>query len=155
MKELLDEPVAPHSPADAAWLPAPENTHARGWRRKYVDPHARALEAMHAGQASAAIQMMQQELALQSSGRGRFRRKVQLAQLCLSAGKDAVAQPLLDDIAAEIEAHKLDDWEESEVVAGALAFVMQSSKKVQGDAKTRQAIFERICRLNPAQALSV
>jgi len=155
LKELLDEPAAPHSPADAAWPPAPENSHARGWRRKYVDPHVRALEAMHAGQASAAIQMMQQEVALQSSGRGRFRRKVQLAQLCLSAGKDAVAQPLLDDIAAEIEAHKLDDWEESEVVAGALAFVMQSSKKVQGDAKTRQAMFERICRLNPAQALSV
>jgi hypothetical protein len=78
-----------------------------------------------------------------------------LAQLCLAAGKDAVAQPLLDDIAAAIEAHKLDDWEERELVAGALAFVLQSSRKVQADAKTKQALFERICRLDPAQALSV
>jgi hypothetical protein len=73
----------------------------------------------------------------------------------LSAGKDAIAQPLLDDIAAEIESHKLDDWEDRELVAGALAFVMQSSKKIQGDAKAKQAIFERICRLDPVQALPV
>jgi len=57
--------------------------------------------------------------------------------------------------AAEIENHKLDDWEDRELVAGALAFVMQSSKKIQGDAKARQTIFERICRLDAVQALSV
>jgi hypothetical protein len=32
---------------------------------------------------------------------------------------------------------------------------MQSSKKIQGDAKLKQAMFERICRLDPVQALSV
>jgi hypothetical protein len=32
---------------------------------------------------------------------------------------------------------------------------MQYSKKIQGDAKVKQAMFERICRLNPVQAFSV
>ena len=154
LKELLNEPPATQSQVAEARFPA-EHSEAPAWRRKYVDPHVRALEAMHAGQAPAAIQIMQQELDRQSSGRGRFRRKLQLAQLCLSAGKDAVAQPLLEDIAAEIEIHKLDDWEEKELVAGVLAFVLQSSKKVQSDTKMKQAMFERICRLDPAQALSV
>ena len=102
-----------------------------------------------------AIQILQREIERQPSGRGRFQRKLQLARLCLSAGKDAIAQPLLDDIAAEIETHKLDDWEERELVAGALAFLMQSSKKIQADAKARQTMFERICRLDPVQAFSV
>jgi hypothetical protein len=61
----------------------------------------------------------------------------------------------LDDIAASIETHKLDDWEENGLVAEALAVLMQSSKRIQGDAKVKQGIFERICRLDPVRALSV
>jgi type VI secretion system protein ImpA len=110
---------------------------------------------MQAGQVEAAIQILQREIEREPSGRGRFQRKLQLARLCLTAGKDAIAQPLLDDVAAAIEAHKLDDWEDREVVAGALAFLMQSSKKIQGDAKAKQAVFERICRLDAVQALPV
>jgi type VI secretion system protein ImpA len=155
LKELLNEPAAPPLQSGAHWFTPSEDTQVPGWRRKYVDAHLRALEAMQAGEVPAAIRIMQQALEQQSSGRGRFRRKLQLAQLCLSAGKDAIAQPLLDDIAAEIEAHKLDDWEERELVAGALAFLLQSSKRVQADAKTKQAMFERICRLDPAKAMSI
>ncbi|HEY7392095.1 MAG TPA: type VI secretion system domain-containing protein, partial [Bryobacteraceae bacterium] len=119
------------------------------------DPYERALEVMKAGKVSDAIGILQQQIERQPSGRGRFQRKLQLAQLCLAAGKETIAQPLLDDIAAAIETHKLDDWEEGGLVAGALAFLMQSSKKIQGDAKAKQSMFERICRLDPVQALSV
>ena len=131
------------------------NGHTPGWQKKYIDPHTLALEMLHGGQAAKAIEILQHEIERQPSGRSRFQRKLQLAQVCLAAGKDLIAQPLLDDIAAEIETHKLDDWEESEMVAGALAFLIQNSKKVQADAKNKQAMFERICRLDPLQALSV
>ena len=83
------------------------------------------------------------------------KRKLQLAQICIAAGKDAIAQPLLDDVAAAIETHKLEDWEDRETVAGALTFLVQNSKKIQGDAKAKQAMFERICRLDPVQALTI
>ena len=53
-----------------------------------------------------------------------------------------------------IEAHKLDDWEDKAMVAAALATIMRVSKKVQGNASERQKLFERICRLDPVQALS-
>jgi type VI secretion system protein ImpA len=144
LRDLLSEPIA-----------VIESSQQSGWQRRYVDPHVSALEAMRAGNFSQAIGILQQEIERQPSGRGRFQRKWQLAQVCLAAGKETIAQPLLDDIAAAIETHKLDDWEESGLVAGALAFLIQSSKKIQGDAKARQSMFERICRLDPVQAFSV
>jgi type VI secretion system protein ImpA len=153
--DLLNEPAGPPLPAYSQRTAGRENSHTPGWQKKYVDPHMLALEAARSGEALRAIQILQNEMECQPSGRGRFQRKLQLAQVCLSAGKDAIAQPLLDDIAAAIELHKLDDWEDSEMVAGALAFLMQSSKKIQGDAKARQTIFERICRLDPVKAVSV
>ena len=79
---------------------------------------------------------------------------MQLVQLCVEAGNDAIAQPLIDDLAAAIETHKLDDWEDNEMVAAALATVLRISKKVQENASERQKLFERICRLDPVKALS-
>jgi type VI secretion system protein ImpA len=155
LRGLLSEPAGEPISPDTQRLPTEENSQAPGWRKKYVDAHVLALQAMRSGQALKAIEILQREIERQASGRGRFQRRLQLARVCLSAGKDSIAQPLLDDIAAEIENHKLDDWEDRELVAGALAFVMQSSKKIQGDAKARQTIFERICRLDAVQALSV
>jgi len=155
LRDLLSDPPVAPAAGNGSKTPGMENSHAAGWQKKYVDPHVLALEAMRAGQAAKAIELLQREMELQPTGRVRFQRKLQLAQLCLAAGKDAIAQPLLDDVAAEIEAHKLDDWEDRELVAGTLTFLVQSSKKIQGDAKAKQALFERICRLSPVQALSV
>ncbi len=72
----------------------------------------------------------------------------------MAAGKDAIAQPLLDDLAEAIETHKLDDWEDKEMVAAALATVMRVSKRVQEDDSEKRKLFERICRLDPVRALS-
>ena len=110
---------------------------------------------MRSGQQPKAIEILQREVERAPSGRVRFLRKMQLAQVCISAGKDGIAQLLLDEVAAAVELHKLDDWEDRETVARALVFLLQSSKKIQGDAKAKQAMFERICRLDPVQAFSV
>ena len=95
------------------------------------------------------------KLERQLSGRGRFQRKLQLARICIAAGKDVIAQTLLDDIAAAIETHKLEDWEDRGMVAAAMVFLLQANKKIQGDAKAKQAMFERLCRLDPVQALHI
>ncbi len=102
-----------------------------------------------------AVEIMQKELERQICGRGRFQRKIQLAQICIAAGKDNIAQLLCDDIAAAIETHKLDEWEDRALISGAMVFLLQTSKKIQGDAKAKQAMFERLCRLDPVQALAI
>ena len=80
---------------------------------------------------------------------------MQMVELAIAAGKDGIAQPLLEDVAALIETHKLDAWEEPEQIASDLIKLMRYSKKIQGSASDKQKLFDRICRLDPVQALSV
>jgi type VI secretion system protein ImpA len=157
LKQLAQEPLKDATSPEATETPGASNGQpaaaAASWPAKAPDSYASAQEALKAGEAERAFQIMRLEIARQRSGRGRFQRTLQLVQLCVSAGKDAIAQPLLEDLMSSIESHKLDDWEEKELVAAALATVMTVSKKIQGNANERQKLFERICRLDPVRAL--
>lgn len=155
LRELLAEPSDAPPLASAPHGPATEDARAPGWQKRFVDPQALAQEAMRAGQQQKAVEILQREVERAPNGRARFLRKMQLAQICISASKDSIAQLLLDDVAATIDTHKLDDWEDRETIARALVFLLQNSKKIQADAKAKQALFERVCRLDPVQALSV
>jgi type VI secretion system protein ImpA len=135
---------------------APSNTGSNGaatWLSQSADAYVLAKEALATGHEDKAFAIMRAEIARQRSGRGRFRRTMQLIDLVVAAGKDAIAQPLLDDVAAMIETHKLDAWEDPELVAGDLLKLMRNSKKIQGSSGEKQKMFERICRLDPVQAL--
>jgi type VI secretion system protein ImpA len=124
------------------------------WLTQAADPYALAKEALAAGHEEKAFAIMRAEIGRQHSGRNRFRRTMQLIELAIAAKKDAIAQPLLEDVTATIENHKLDAWEDPELVASDLVKLMRNSKKIQGNASEKQKLFERICRLDPVQALS-
>jgi type VI secretion system protein ImpA len=120
-----------------------------------LDANSRAKDALAAGRELEAFAILRSEQAKQRSGRRRFRRTMQLVELAVAAGKDEIAQPLLEDIAAAIENHKLDAWEDPEQMASDLTKLMRYSKKIQGSSSEKQKLFERICRLDPGQALNV
>jgi type VI secretion system protein ImpA len=175
--QLLDATLMDETPAanaeTRAWLvslsqapseqaPAPDpplrvaassNGTGSRWPGQQTDAYALALQALREGQERKAFEILQQDIARKRSGRERFRRRMQLVEICASANKANVAQPILDDLAEAIETHKLDDWEDPGVVAGALATIMKMSTRIQEDRGERQKLFERICRLDPAQAL--
>lgn len=156
LRELTAESAPP--PADgSAPEPAPviENHSAPGWRRKLADSFDLAREALKAGQTEKAIDIMQQEVQKQLSGRGRFLRKMQLAEVCISAGKTDVALPIIDDLAFSIENNHLDDWEDREVVARALVMIIKNSPKVQADEAEKLRLFQKVVRLDPVQAISL
>ena len=123
------------------------------WPGQPTDAYASAMQALREGQERKAFEILQQDISRKRSGRERFRRRMQLVEICASINKGNVAQPILDDLAAAIENHKLDEWEDPGVVAGALATIMKMSTKIQADKAQQQKLFERICRLDPAQAL--
>jgi type VI secretion system protein ImpA len=154
LQSLIDEPqsASPKLPGPGFAL----NGHSsNGWQHKFVDSYALAQEALKSGREQKAFEILHSELQKQQTGRGRFERRIQLVQLCVSTGKEALMQPILDDLLAAIESHKLEDWEDREMLAGALATILRASKKIQADPKEKQKLFERICRLDPVQALSV
>jgi len=148
-------PVPPTVDEEAATEARSHRNGAPTWLARAVNPYILAKDALAAGHEEKAFAIMRVEIARQRSGRHRFRRTMEMIELAIAAGKDSIAQPLLEDIAAAIEAHKLDAWEDPELIASDLTKLMRYSKKIQGSAADKQKLFERICRLDPVQALDV
>jgi type VI secretion system protein ImpA len=148
-------PVPPTVEEEAASEARSHRNGAPTWLARAVNPYILAKDALAAGHEEKAFAIMRVEIARQRSGRHRFRRTMEMIELSIAAGKDSIAQPLLEDIAAAIEAHKLDAWEDPELIASDLTKLMRYSKKIQGSAADKQKLFERICRLDPVQALDV
>ncbi len=110
-----------------------------------------AMQAARNGDREEAVAILVREIAQERSGRARFTRKTQLAQICMSIGRPVIARPILEELAGEIEKRRLDEWEPAEVVAHTLALLYRA---IDGDNERRQQIYNWICRLDPAQALA-
>ena len=149
----LSQQGTPAQEAASSANGAGRNGFASRWPGQAPDVYAAAWQALREGQERKAFEILQQDVGRLRSGRERFRRKMQLVEMCVSTSKQNVAQPILDDLAAMIETHKLDEWEDPGLVAAALGTIMKLSLRIQADKAQQQKIFERICRLDPAQAL--
>jgi type VI secretion system protein ImpA len=154
LKELLAEAATPSPDATPLEYRIVENHSAPGWHRKFVDSYDLAREALRAGQAEKAIDLMQQEVERQLSGRGQFLRKMQLVEVCISAEKSQIAQPIIEDLASMIENNHLEGWEDREVVAKALVMILKNSQRVRADEAEKLRLFEKVVRLDPVQAIS-
>jgi len=117
------------------------------------DTFTLAVEAARSGRAADAIQMLSEDIARQQSGRTRFQRKLQLAQICMMTSHEALAQPILEELARSIDAHKLEEWESSDAVAHPLAMLYKCLNKMDGDPAIKQKLYAQISRLDPVQAL--
>jgi type VI secretion system protein ImpA len=117
------------------------------------DPYTIALEAARGGRPSDAIQTLAAEIPRQQSGRARFQRKLQLAQICMMTGHETLAQPILEELAQSIDQHALDEWESRETVAQPLAMLYKCLSKLDGDDAVKAKLYARISRLDPIQAL--
>jgi type VI secretion system protein ImpA len=117
------------------------------------DEFAMALAAVRGGRTAEGLGMITSILATERCGRQRFRRRTQLAHLLMAAGKGKVAQPLLDELASEIEARRLEEWEPSEAIAYPLELLMHCLTSADDEKRTQ--LYMRICRLDPVRALNV
>jgi type VI secretion system protein ImpA len=151
MRELLNEAASPG--AAGKDTDSAEDRLAPAWKKQFVDAYARAADALKSGNHSKALEILQQEIASQPSGRAKFLRKLQLVEMCIASQKAEIAQPILEDLAATVEEHKLDGWEDPRLMASALLTIMKSSRRIQDNEDERGKYFERICRLDPVKAL--
>ena len=114
-----------------------------------------AMNEARSGRKKEAIELLSKEVAQERSGRGRFNRKLQLAQVSLAVGYESIAQSILEELAAEIDKRKLEEWEAPDMVAHPLALLYRSMGKSDGSPELRQKLYAQICRLDPMQALAV
>jgi type VI secretion system protein ImpA len=119
------------------------------------DVYELALRAAREGKVQESIEMISREILNERSGRGRFNRKVQLAGICVAVKRESLAYPILTELSEEIENRKLEEWEEAESLAHTLGLLLRCADSLGADESTRKKIFQKICRLDPIQALSV
>ncbi|HKE29536.1 MAG TPA: type VI secretion system protein TssA [Bryobacteraceae bacterium] len=113
-----------------------------------------AMNEARSGRAQQGIEILMREMTQERSGRARFQRKAQLAQLCAMTGHTPIAYPILQELAAEIERRKLEDWETPETLAQPLALLYKCMDK-NASPEDRQKLYSWICRLDPLAALTV
>jgi type VI secretion system protein ImpA len=112
-----------------------------------------AMDAMRGGRTEEAFSILADEIGHQNSGRGKFQRKLQLAQVCLSTGHENIALPLLEELQGAIDRHQLEEWEAPDVVAHALSLLFACAQKTDMDPGAKARLYARICRLSPVEAL--
>ena len=142
---------------EQAWAPPPAmegRAAAEPGEEAAPDAFDLAMDAARSGRVQDGVEILVREMEQERCGRGRFQRKVQLAQLCLATGHDIIAQPILEELAGEIESRQLDRWEPGDVVAHPLALLYRSIGRNEARAEERQKLYARICRLDPVQALA-
>lgn len=115
------------------------------------DEFGQALAAVKDGRTGEGLAIITALLATERSGRARFRRRTQLAHLLMAAGKGKVAQPMLDELCAEIENRKLEDWEPSEAIAYPLELLLHCLSPAD---ERRTELYTRICKLDPVRAVN-
>ncbi len=157
-------PARAASPASVAPPPFPKSAKPTevdyafnpGWRKKEsIDAFELSQKALKSGNQDDAIKILWEDIPKQRSGRERFRRQLQLVELLVSVDKAGIAQPLLDDLAAAVDKHNIDAWEDSETAVHALTVLYRHSEAVKGDKKLPKDYYERVVRLDPRKALEL
>ena len=122
---------------------------------KAADVIELAMKAARAGKVQEAIGILTREMNNERTGRGRFQRHIQLANIFLATKHEAIAYPILVELAEEIERRKLEEWEEAAIVAQPLALLYRCADKLGRDDAEKEKIYQKLCRLDPGQALAL
>jgi type VI secretion system protein ImpA len=157
-ESILPPPPPPPAPSEPEFVPAaaPASSQSEAANgEKAPDVVELAMKAARAGKVQEAIGLLTREMNNERTGRGRFQRHIQLANIFLATKHEAIAYPILMELAEEIERRKLEEWEDPAIVAQPLALLYRCAEKLGRDDAEKQKIYQKLCRLDPGQALSL
>ena len=151
-------PPPPPAPSEPEYAPAavPSSSQSDATNgEKAPDVVELAMKAARSGKVQEAIGLLTREMNNERTGRGRFQRHIQLANIFLATKHEAIAYPILVELAEEIERRKLEEWEDAAIVAQPLALLYRCAEKLGRDDAEKQKIYQKLCRLDPGQALAL
>jgi type VI secretion system protein ImpA len=155
-----EPPPAPAPPPQPDWYPPPAPLLERpaeeeGGEPAPPDAYELAMEAARSGRTEEALNILSREVGLERSGRGRFLRRVQLAQVCLATGNKDIGRPILQELAEEIDRRGLEQWENPDLVAQPLVLLYRCLDDPQESGSEKRKLYAQICRLDPSRALGL
>jgi hypothetical protein len=119
------------------------------------DAYAVALARAKAGDARGAMDLLMRESSREKSTRARFMRRAQAADIMVGAGMEAVALPILRELAEQIDSFRLEDWESGDTVAQPLGLLYRCAMSLGSDGIDAAALYDRVCRLDPISAIQL
>lgn len=159
-QQWIDAEVIPTGGGNAS-AGAPAGISAAGGER-IAETRARARQLLGQGEARGAIALFQERMTGTGSRRERFLLQLELAQLCLDAGHPKVALSQLDALHREIDQFSLEEWEPAlslevfRILWHVLNRLSRDSDQGLSDwAGRAEAIYGRICRLDPVSGLDL
>jgi len=118
------------------------------------DPFDIAKDYIKSGNLQNALTTVASQLNRETTGRGRFERKAQIAWLLVETTNDVLAQSYVDECVAMVEGHKLDEWESGTWLAELLVTFLTCLNRREADYELRTKLYKLIAKLDPAKALS-
>jgi type VI secretion system protein ImpA len=110
---------------------------------------------IRSGQVEKGLAEMTRLAASETNGRNRFQRKLLLAEVCLDSKRERLARSILEELAEQIDKFQLEFWESSELI-GSVWTKLHRLYQPGGEAPDpdrANKLYERLCRLDPWQAL--
>ncbi|HEX5053717.1 MAG TPA: type VI secretion system protein TssA [Planctomycetota bacterium] len=141
--------------ATRVWL-ANEVVPAAGGQAEQASVGSEARKLVARGKLGEAMRLMTGRIDATASRRGRFVLRLDLARLCIEAGRLDLAVPQLEQLDKEVTHFSLEEWEPdlaTEVVRS-LWQCCAGPKPAPSLAARGQDIYARLCRLDPAAAVS-
>lgn len=148
------EPEAYEPPPMQPYVPEPRELAAD----EVADVWTEALLLVQDRRINEAIDLIRRALTTASTGRDRFQRKLQLAELCLMANRHQVALPLSQDLARLVDEFRLEEWESEQLCArvwAAFYRCLRAGSAGSSNSEKLPQVFSRLCRLDINLALAL
>ena len=147
---FADRDATPFADAETqAWL-ASERTHKGAVQTSSGESPAHS-EVLPEG-LSAAVNHLQRQLGIASSGRQRFELRLRLAELLLRHQRSDIALPILSELLSLAESHGLREWQ-PELLAKVLRFSVEAARAAELASSERTQLWEKLCRISPGDSL--
>lgn len=110
---------------------------------------------LRSGQVDKGLARMIQLSTRESTGRNRFQRRLLLAEACLVSKRQRLARSILEELAEQIDKLQLETWESPEMIASVWTplYKLYKQEGDSADLDRAEKLYQRLCRLDPWQAL--
>jgi hypothetical protein len=155
-KKSMEEPAAPLDGLDGQIQTPPGATVVGLWTAGMPEDSGGSwhdAEALvRAGSVDQGLQRMAALAAQETSGRGRFLRKLMLVDVCRASGRERLARSILEELNQQITEYKLEQWESTALVGAVWSRLYRIYKKMDSKEQDQAAtLYNQLCRLDPWQ----